>query len=139
MSNGKRAGWISGLTALMMMVAYTSNATAQEVPETAPVQEPAPAAAELTDDELRTFARAYVEVQELGLEHQAARVTASSAEEAEALDQRAQADMTAALESHGITVEEYAETVQALNDDPELQARFGSILETLPASDPSRE
>lgn len=134
MTHGKLTGLIPILTALAVVFTYTPGASAQE----APVEEVAPApAVELTDEALETFAHAYVEVQAIGEEYQSSAPAAPTPEEAQALAERTDEQVTAVIEAHGLTVEEYTGTVQALNADPELQERFGRILERLSDSEVS--
>lgn len=89
---------------------------------------PADAEASLTDDDLRSFAHAYLEVQEITQETQERMASAANAEEAQALQAEAQAEMTTAVQEQGLTTENYTEIVEVLNEDDALRERFSIVV-----------
>ncbi|MEX2572586.1 MAG: DUF4168 domain-containing protein [Gemmatimonadota bacterium] len=129
------------ITRILVLSAVVTLLTFAGAPE-AIAQEAAPpptsGSVELTNTELEDFAEAYVEVQEIGMAHQEALAAAASAEEAQALQAQASEEMAAAVQSHGVTPEEYTEVVNALNQDEELLLRFSIILEELGYSEDGR-
>ena len=98
----------------LMVSAYGQDADAGE-------QAPAP---EISDAEIEAFAAALIDVQEIG---QAWTQRMQEAEDQEAIAEmreEARAEMTAAIEEHGLTVEEYNQIATAAQDDPELAQRI---------------
>lgn len=117
------AMFFSALMALVLTAA--PEAQAQQAPPEAVPQ------TEVTDDRLRAFTEAYIDVQVIGDEHQESLATAQDAEQAQALQQDAQAAMTQAVTAQGLEPEEYTAIVAQLNEDEELRNRFMELMAEL--------
>lgn len=84
-------------------------------------QQQQPGAAQVSEEHLRAYAAAAVEVQEIGAEYQPRVDGAASPEEAEALRADAQDEMIEAVQSHGLSVEEYNEIFTLAQADPQIR------------------
>lgn len=112
--------------ATAIALAVAPSAQAQEgAPPAAPVQ------TEVSDEQLRTFAEAYLDVQEIAMANQDALAEVSDPAEAQALQAQAQTQMTSAVEEHGLAPEEYAGLANTVNADEALQMRFAEIVQAL--------
>lgn len=125
-----------GLAALALgLAAALGTANAQDAatePAPAPqVEMPANAAPELSDQKLKSFAVAFLEVNKINQTYQPQIQAAGSPEDEQRIRQQAGADMIQAVDSsQGISVEEYNMIIQAAQVDPELAQRInGHITE----------
>lgn len=103
-------------------------------PQPAQPQAPAPQqqpqqTVEVGESELDTFTTIYVEVREISEEYESRMQSAQDAEEA----QRLQAEMrdagVEAIEDHGWTQQQYAETARAINADQALLEEAMALIE----------
>ena len=83
---------------------------------------------EVGDEQLRAFAAAALEVQEIGRQWQEAAQSATSEAEVDQLRDDAQAQMVEAVESEGLSVDDYNAIVAAAEADPELAARIQTMI-----------
>lgn len=135
---------LPGLAALAFgFGAALGTANAQDAaPEPAPepqMEMPAGTAPDLSDEKLKSFAVAFLEVSRINQTYQPQLQAADSPEDEQRLRQQAGADMIQAVDSsQGISVEEYNMIIQAAQVDPELAQRInGHITEA--AGDQSGE
>ena len=87
------------------------------------------AAANVDEATLEKFVLAYADIQELQQEFATDLEQVSSQEEAAALQQETQQKMIRVVEESGLSVPEYNNVVQALEQDPELRAKVESKLQ----------
>lgn len=78
------------------------------------------AAADYSDAEIESFTAALLDVQEIGQEWTQRMQQAESEEEIQGMREQAQNEMINAIETHGLTVDEYNEIATAAQNDPEL-------------------
>lgn len=76
--------------------------------------------ADVSDEEIESFAAAMSDVQQLGQEWTQRMEETEDQEELSEMQQQAQEEMIGAIEDHGMTVEEYNEIATAAQQDPEL-------------------
>jgi hypothetical protein len=74
----------------------------------------------VSDGELRSFAKAYVEVEEIRVSHEAALNNVQEPEQTQKIQQEANIKMAKALEKQGLTPESYMQILNAVNSDGEL-------------------
>lgn len=92
---------------------------AQQQPEIAPV----------SDEEIWQFVRAVDDVSEIVEDMRPQLESANGQEEAQMIQQAAQAQMVEAVESQGLTAQRYNEINMAAQADPELGQRISQIAE----------
>jgi hypothetical protein len=80
-------------------------------------------------EELVQFTEAFLEVMEIRQELEVEVAQAETPEEANALQQRANDEMVATLEEHGLTTERYSEIVTLINQDESVRNEFEQLLE----------
>jgi hypothetical protein len=107
--------------AVMLLGAALSDARAQQQQ---PMMPP-----ELTQSQIETFADAALELRQVQQEFDAQMQGAQDAAEVERLQQQAQQEAQQAIESNGLTVDEYNAIVQAANQDPQLYAMIVEMME----------
>ena len=83
-------------------------------------QQQAPPAAEYGEEELRAFAQASLEVQQLNDQWMPRLAEAESQEEAEQLRDEATSEMAEAVRDEGLSLEEYNAIYDQARQDPEL-------------------
>ncbi|MFW6191894.1 MAG: DUF4168 domain-containing protein [Gemmatimonadota bacterium] len=123
---------LSGALALLvggLLLAAPANAQEQQQQQTPPQEQTEDV--DVDDEELRAFAEAHLEVQEIREELQAAMQSSENAEEAQALQQEANGEMVEVIQGHDLTTERFTTIVNGINADPELQERFDEIVEEL--------
>jgi hypothetical protein len=100
---------------------FAGAAVAQQAPAQSPQAQaaPAPAATDITDDELRGFAEAVGEIQ--GVMQQVPEGQAPSPEQ--------QAEMEQAVDDAGLSVDRFNVVAQALPQDQALQQRMAALLQ----------
>lgn len=86
---------------------------------------------EVSDDELESFAKAYLAIQEVRQRVETQMQEAESPQEAQQLQQQGNAEMVQIVEDHDLEVQRYSQIGTALNQDPELSQRFRAIMEEL--------
>lgn len=114
-------------TAVALAVPFaTGAAIAQTQAPTAPMeQQQAPAAQDFSDDTLRSFAVAFLEVDQINRTYTPQLEQAESQEQQQEIQERASAEMVEAVEgSEGISVQEYTSIMQAAQANPELAQKL---------------
>jgi hypothetical protein len=87
-----------------------------------------PQSAQISDDELQTFAEIYTDLQQSKSKHEAALATAQSEEEAGKIQEDFQKESGATLSKHGWTVDKFNSFVRRINADPELAERASALI-----------
>lgn len=90
------------------------------------MQQQAPAAAEYGEEELRAFAQASLEVQELNDKWIPRLSEAESQEEAQQLRSQATAEMAEAIQDEGLSLEDYNAIYDQARQDAELASQIRS-------------
>lgn len=85
-------------------------------------------APEVPEQELRTFAEAYDEIGELRQETQAQLRSADDQGDISRIQQEADREIQAILQSHGLSPERYEEIADVLHAYPEQWERFEAVL-----------
>ena len=123
------------LSAFVMIVAalfVASSAVAQRSAEqSAPAAQPAlPAeqSAQVSDDELKTFAEIYADLRESISKHEAALAAAQTEEEAGKVQAHFQEESVATVSRHGWTVDKFNSVVRTINADPALAERANTLI-----------
>lgn len=124
--------------ALALMPMATTAAIAQQAPATPPAAPTAPQtapatpgapAADFTDEKLRSFAMAFIEVDKVNRTFSEQVEAAPSDTEKQELREEAGRKMVEAVEgTDGITAEEYGSIMNAAQADPELVARIQTMI-----------
>lgn len=111
--------------------ANAQDAAPAPAPESPQMEMPADSAPELSEEKLKSFAVAFLEVSRINQTYQPQIQAAGSPEDEQRIRQQAGADMIQAVDSsQGISVEEYNMIIQAAQVDPELAQRInGHITE----------
>jgi len=86
--------------------------------------QPPAAVADIPAERMEATAKAYVEILQVQEKHQPKLQGVSDPEEAQAIQQRANADMEKAIEMNRLSVTEYNETMRDVNSSGELQQKF---------------
>jgi hypothetical protein len=115
---------LSAIAAALLAVA-APGAIAQQQPQ----GQPAPPPTAFSQQQLESFAGAAVEMQRIQTELNAKGREAGNAEEIGRLQQQAQADAVQAVESNGLSVDEYTAIVQAAQQDPQLYATIVDLMQ----------
>jgi hypothetical protein len=115
----------SALTMVIAALVVGSNALAQN-----PAEPPARStqSAQISDEELQTFAHIYTDIQESKSKHEAALATAQTEEEAGKIQEDFQKESSATLSQHGWTVDKFSSFVRTINADPELAERARALI-----------
>jgi hypothetical protein len=118
----------SQLSAFMMVVAALvvgSSASAQN-----PAEPPARStqSAQVSDEELQTFAQIYTDLQDSKSKHEAQLATAKTEEEASKIQDDFQKESSATLSKHGWTMDKFNSFVRTINADPELAERARALI-----------
>lgn len=89
-----------------------------------PAGQPAPPSQQtVSEGELQSFAKAYVEVEEIRTSHEAALSQTQEPEQAAKIQQEANGKMVQALEKQGLTPESYMRIFNTVNSDSALAKR----------------
>lgn len=117
---------IATAVALSAPFATGGAAIAQTEAPTAPMeQQQAPAAQDFSDETLRSFAIAFLEVDQINRTYTPQLEQAEGTEQQQEIQQRASAEMVEAVEgSDGISVQEYTSIMQAAQASPELAQKL---------------
>jgi hypothetical protein len=92
-------------------------------PTAAIAQSTAQQQAQISDDDLKTFAVAAREVQQINQTYAPAYQAAQSDEQRAAIEDEAMGKMTQAVKDKGLSVEKYNQIVTAAQTDPEIARR----------------
>ncbi|MBI4526530.1 MAG: DUF4168 domain-containing protein [Deltaproteobacteria bacterium] len=106
--------------ALFLGLSLSSNGVAQIMQE-----QPA----NVSDIELKAFAKAYIEIDKIRSAYEPALMGAQNPEQAVNLKKEATTKMEAALEHQGLTGERFVMIFQSVNADPELRGKTLKIIE----------
>lgn len=87
------------------------------------------APAQVSDQELKSFAEATVEVQKISQDYEPRIQSAPDQQAGQELRQQAQAEMVSAVEAKGLTVEKYQEIYHLAQLDPQVRQRVASMIE----------
>ena len=98
-------------------------------PAVAQEQPALPSAEALTDQQITAFVDAALEVQRVRAEYDGQMQTAESPEEAARLQQEALEQATEAVESQGLSADEYTAIAEAANQDPTLYAMIVDLMQ----------
>ncbi len=116
---------IATAVAMAAPLATGGAALAQTEAPPAPMQQQAPAAQDFSDETLRSFAVAFLEVDQINRTYTPQLEQAESPEQQQEIQQRASAEMVEAVEgSEGISVQEYTSIMQAAQANPELAQKL---------------
>jgi Domain of unknown function (DUF4168) len=88
--------------------------------------------ANIGDEELKAFARAYVEVDKIRLAYEPSFRNAQNAQDpqqAQSIQQEATVKMEKAVEEQGLTGETYVKIFNTVKDDPELRGKTIKLIE----------
>jgi hypothetical protein len=108
---------------------FTPVIYAQGAKQPPPAAQPArPPSQNVSDAELQTFAKAYIEVQEIRASHEAALRTVQNPEQARQLQQDANVKMVKAVEKQGLTPEQYTRILTAVNSDEKLTKKVRDLV-----------
>ena len=110
-------------------LAATALTASMSLPTFAQTEPAAPQATEIPEAELQSYAAAAAEIEALVQEWQPKVQSAETPEEAAEIGQQAQAEMVQAVESEGLTVEQYNQITQLAQADPDLQAKIMSYIQ----------
>ncbi|MFL5254609.1 MAG: DUF4168 domain-containing protein [Rhodopila sp.] len=98
---------------------------AQDAPSTqAPQSPPAPAAASIPDATIGKAGAALRDVANLQEKYQPKMESAGSQQEKQGLAERANAEAVQAIQSHGLSVQEYSNVVRSAQANPQLRQRL---------------
>lgn len=118
------------------MLALTPQLYAQEPapPAQPPAQPPAPGAgqqqaADVSDEDLETFADIYVALEETLSQYEEDLAGATSEEEVQATQAKAQEDAFNKIAEHGWTPDQYNSVAQAVNASPTLREKAVALIE----------
>jgi hypothetical protein len=87
------------------------------------------APAEVGDQELRSFAKSYLEFHKLRREYEPQMEKASGPQERHRIEQEAVARFNRALEGEGLTLESYVRLYQTISADEQLRAKALNMIE----------
>lgn len=122
------------LTTLAIAVALGTSSAAFAAPQQgnaaaqAPMQQQAPEI-DVSDEQLEQFVDAMTSVQEISGKYTEQFQSAETAEDAQAIQQKAQEEMIEAVNDSGLSADEYNTIVQAVQTDEELRARMQELTE----------
>ena len=129
---------VLAITAALMLLPLPLLAEGGEATEASPPaqEEQAPPAAqqqpevpEVSDRQLSKFTDCYLRIMEIRQRYDGLLANVESPAEAEAIQQRAVAEMTQAITAGGLDVDSYNNIGAAIAQDPEVSARFHTMLE----------
>lgn len=120
---------IATVAALGLCVPATGFAFAQETAPAQPETQMQQPAQDFSDETLRSFAVAFLEVDQINKEYTPRLQAAQTPEEQQQLQEEASQQMVSAVEnSEGITVQEYTSIMQAAQADPELAQKLTNYI-----------
>ncbi len=118
----------SGLVLAMTLMAFAPVGAGE-----LEAQEPQTEATDVEDDELESFAIAYIEINQISREMTQRLQMTEDAEEQAEIQEEARAEMAEAVEEQDLTPRRYREIAAALNEDEELRDKFVEIVEEIQA------
>ncbi len=121
--------WLASLSVVALAAAFAPAAVAQQATPQPNMEAPAAAVEQPTDEELRTFASAALEVREIGAEWQPKITEAGSEEQAAEIQTQARDEMVEAVEQKGLSVERYNEITQQVRSNPELAEKVTAYMQ----------
>jgi predicted lipid-binding transport protein (Tim44 family) len=105
----------------LLVTSSMAGATAAMAQAAAPQQQSA-----ISDQDLKTFAGAAKEVQQINQTYVPAYQSAQTDEQRKAIEQEAMTKMSQAVKDKGLTVDKYNQIVQAAQADPQLAQQIDS-------------
>lgn len=102
---------------------------AQEEQAQPPAEQQKPEVPEVSDEQLSQFTNCYMQVQQIRQRYDGLLADVESPAEAEQIQQRAVGEMTEAITDAGMDIEGYNTVAAAIAQDPEVNARFSSMLQ----------
>src|SRR5262245_46778141 len=116
---------LTAFVALAAALCIGSSALAQRsVDGTAPSAQPA----QVSDQELQTFAKIYVDLQESVTRHEAQLAAAQNEKEAKDVQADFEKESVATMSKHGWTLDKYNTVVKSINADPALAERAKAMI-----------
>lgn len=119
------------ITAAVPMLAISLLAAPAAAQETEADESPAQQVAEVPDQELRTFAEAYLQIAQVRQQMQSDLGQAGSQEERSTIQQEANQQMGSILQDHGLSPQRYREITQTLNQDPAQRSEFQQLVQEM--------
>lgn len=119
---------VIGLFSLLFPPALYAQGSAQPPSTGQPTMQSQPQKS-VSDKELQSFAKAYVEVEEIRASHEASLSQAQKPEQAQKIQQEANAKMVKAVEKQGLTAETYNQILTAVNSDGALAKKALELIE----------
>lgn len=120
----------AAVTLAFALVLMPEGTAAQEQP-----QQPAPQQQELPDapdsEELVQFTEAMLDIGGVEQDMQQALAAVDDPEQANQIQQQANAQMESVLDEHDLSAERYSEIAMVLETDPEMNAQFQEVLEEI--------
>ena len=124
---------LAGVSLLLSLFFSASMIQAQETPgPSAPGAQRA-----VSDNELRTFAKAYLEFEKIRAEYAPKMGAASTPKEKGMVEQEAVVKFDQALQKEGLTIQQYSAMYQTVSVDQQLREKVLRLIEE-DARDPSR-
>jgi uncharacterized protein DUF4168 len=116
------------LFAFVMIVAalFVGSSAVAQSPDQLP--EPSARSAQISDDELQTFAKIYTDLRDSQSKHEAALAAAQTEEEAGRIQEDFRKESSATLSQHGWTPDKFNSFVRTINADPELAERARALI-----------
>ncbi len=109
--------FITGLSFSLMATANTNN-TKPQTPATNQ------AAANVSDSDLNKFAKAHKELIQIQQKYQQKIQTNQGQQNAQQVQQKAYKEMSKAVESHGLTTQQYSQIAEKIQQSPQLQKKI---------------
>jgi Tfp pilus assembly protein PilN len=117
-----------GLVSLLCTPVIHAQVHSQSPSVEQPIQQSQPRK-DVSDKELQTFAKAYVEVQKIKESHQASLKNAQGPEQVQKLQQEINSEMAKAIEKQGLTPEAYSRMLAAINSDNTLSKKVLDLVQ----------
>ncbi|VVT18334.1 conserved hypothetical protein [Rhizobium sp. EC-SD404] len=127
---------IMALAAVSLALPATGLAVAQEAAPAQPQAEQ-PMAEQYSDDTLRSFATAFLQVDEVNREYTPRLQEATTPEEQEQIQAEASQQMVSIVEGSDVTVQEYTSIMQAAQADPALAEKLTQYIGEASGSAPA--
>lgn len=127
---------IMALAAMSLALPATGLAVAQEAAPAQPQAEQ-PMAEQYSDDTLRSFATAFLQVDEVNREYTPRLQEATTPEEQEQIQAEASQQMVSIVEGSDVTVQEYTSIMQAAQADPALAEKLTQYIGEASGSAPA--
>jgi len=116
---------VFGAMIVLMGLWTTPAPAAQESPK----QEPSPGQTNITDKELSTFAKAYVEYHKIRQEYETQLTKVQDPKEKEKIQQEGNSKVKKALEKQGLTSESYNRIFAAVNGNEQVRKKVLKMIE----------